>query len=123
MPRAARFSRQLGNARENRFGALLEARGYVAFYSRGSRGTDIIALCREGFRPHLLVAISRPTYSSVREPFQKLRDHPTVAGSRLLLAREMKKAGRPDWWRVYVSEDSFFDDVDAALEAARGEAA
>lgn len=117
MPRAARFSRQLGNARENRLGALLEARGYIPFYSRGSRGTDIVALCTEGNRPHLLIAVSRPTYGAVREPFEKLRASIRPPGSRELLCREMKKKGRADWWRTYLDEDTFHDDLDDALAA------
>lgn len=118
MPRAARYSRQIGNSRENRLGAELETRGYIPFYSRGSRGTDIVALCVNGRRPHLMIAVSRPSYGAVREPFEKLRAATPVPGSVLMLAREMKKAGRDPWWRVYLHEDAFYDNLDVALEVA-----
>ena len=97
-------------------GALLEQRGYVPFYSRGSRGTDIVAFCKDGRKPHLLIAVSRPTYGAVREPFQKLRASTIPAGAHVVLAREMKKRGRDPWWRVYVHEDAYYDDLDAAID-------
>ena len=84
--------RQRGNQRENRVGAFLEVQGYWPFYSRGSRGTDIIALYLDGSehgRNSLLIAVVRPT-GPINENWTKLRESPRIIGSFCLVVREVK---------------------------------
>ena len=99
-------SRQAGNRRENRVGAMLRAHGYEPFYSRGSRGVDILAVSTIEGRPHLRIAVSRPSYTAVRGPFQKLREAPKIPGAIDLLIREVET----NEWKIYADEDTAFDD-------------
>jgi hypothetical protein len=95
-------TRQTGNMRENRCGALLIEHGYEPFYSRGSRGgADIMAVKIDGLGPHLQVAVIRPNGGNVREAFLKLRAGPKIAGSRQVVAKEIRRNA----WRWYWSED------------------
>jgi hypothetical protein len=110
-------TRQAGNRRENRVGAMLRAHGYEPFYSRGSRGVDILAVSTEEGRPHLRIAVSRPSYTAVRGPFEKLRAAPKIPGAIDLLIREVER----NEWRIYADEDTFFDDdLDAAITWGNG---
>lgn len=105
-------TRQTGNLRENRCGAVLIALGYEAFYSRGSRGgADIFAVKLDGDGPHLQVAVIRPNGGNIREAFRKLRDGPSIAGSRQVVAKETAR----NKWRWYADEDSLIDDLNEFL--------
>jgi len=94
-------TRQTGNARENRCGDLLRIHGYEPFYSRGSRGVDILAVKADGYGPHLQIAVIRPNGGSVRQSFVALRAAPVIAGSRQVVAKEIKRNA----WRWYWDED------------------
>lgn len=105
-------SRQTGNLRENRCGAVLIDFGYEPFYSRGSRGgADIFAVKLDGDGPHLQVAVIRPNGGNIREAFRKLRDGPSIAGSRQLVAKETAR----NVWRWYADEDTLIDDLNEFL--------
>lgn len=105
-------TRQTGNARENRCGAVLIGYGYEPFYSRGSRGgADIFAVKIDGFGPHLQVAVIRPNGGSIRQSFIKLRAGPQITGSRQVVAKEIQR----NKWRWYESEDDSVDTLAALL--------
>jgi len=117
-------TRQKGNRAENRFGDLLRERGYIPFYSRGSRGIDLIAIVADpaesGYGlPFLAVEIGRRG-KAIAASFAALREAPKPAGTRVLVARYLRKKGvRNGWWRVHINEDTYLDDLDAALASLR----
>ena len=94
-------TRQTGNARENRCGDILRSHGYEPFYSRGSRGTDILGIKADGQGPHLLIAVIRPSGGSIRQSFVKLREAPQIAGAVHCVAKEASR----NVWRWYSDED------------------
>lgn len=108
-------TRQSGNQRENRCGELLRVHyGYEPFYSRGSRGTDILAIKRDGDGPHLEISVIRPSGGSVRQSFLKLRAHVAIAGSVRVVAKEKSR----NIWRWYWDEDHGTDELDELLTEA-----
>lgn len=105
-------TRQTGNARENRCGDVLRLYNYEPFYSRGSRGVDILAVQTEANgQPHLLIAVIRPIGGNIREAFQKLRDGPRIMGSRHVVAKEIQR----NRWRWFSSEDDKTESFDELL--------
>jgi hypothetical protein len=82
-------TRQTGNARENRVIDKLEQLGYCCYASRGSRGTDIIALHEQYGWPHLCVAVMRPIGGNIATEFAKLRAKTLPAGAVCIVAREI----------------------------------
>jgi hypothetical protein len=110
-------TRQTGNRRENRCGELLRSQyGYEPFYSRGSRGTDLLAIKRDGCGPHLEISVIRPSGGSVRQQFLKLRSYVAIAGSIRVVAKERAR----NVWRWYWDEDHGTDELDDLLSENDG---
>lgn len=108
--------RQRGNQRENRCADILDAIGYCCYPSRGSRGSDIVALHREEGFPNLEVAVVRPT-GSVTENFAKMRGYETPANTVRIAVREVE----PYHFRWYDKSNHRGGHADplAAIAAAR----
>lgn len=108
--------RQLGNARENRVADILEAIGYCCYASRGSRGTDIVALHQEYGKPHLHVAVMRPVGGNIGTEFAKLRSKVMPAGAVCIVAREVTKK-RHRWYAREDHRGGHDNPLDAIEEA------
>ena len=109
-------TRQVGNARENRVIAFLEALGYYCYPSRGSRGIDIVALSTpEMDLPYLGIEAGGRS-KSVRLAFSKLADARVYPGMRLLVVREVKVRNRNTlrwhWAAGCRGSDSFFQIIE-----------
>lgn len=110
-------TRQVGNKRENRVTAILEAIGYFCYPSRGSRGIDVVAIAPkdESLLPHLGVEIGG-SGKRIATAFGKMRACPQCPGMVLLVVLETLRNRRRSL-RWYASEDGKRGGHDNPLDA------